>query len=136
RLSPEFCAAIDRLLVVADGERHPTLFQLKQYPPNPRPDDILVYLERFDLLHAIGPAKLDFTDAVRVMEIVTDESMAKEERAINPFTTVDDDELRDAFAVCREHCQLGEHGMIDELLARHQHLKRYLPRFLQLPFLA
>jgi TnpA family transposase len=74
--------------------------------------------------------------AVRVMEIVTDESMAKEERVINLFMTVDADELRDALAVCREHCQLGEHGMLDELLARHQHLKRYLPRFLQLPFLA
>jgi len=58
RLSPEFCDAIDRLLAVADG-RHSGLFQFKQYPPDPRPADILTYLERFDLLRSIGAARVD-----------------------------------------------------------------------------
>ena len=32
--------------------------------------------------------------------------------------------------------ELTEYGYLDELLARHAHLKRYLPRFLALPFRA
>lgn len=59
RLSPEFCDAIDRLLAVADGGRHSGLFQFKQYPPDPRPADILTYLERLDLLRSIGAAGVD-----------------------------------------------------------------------------
>jgi len=42
--------------------------------------------------------------------------------------------LRDALARCRELEQVGEHGLFDELLARHAHMKRYLPAFLDLPF--
>lgn len=42
--------------------------------------------------------------------------------------------LRDALQRCRELEHVGEHGLFDELLARHAHLKRYLPAFLELPF--
>jgi TnpA family transposase len=42
--------------------------------------------------------------------------------------------LRDALQRCRELEQIGDRGLFDELLARHAHLKRYLPGFLELPF--
>lgn len=39
-----------------------------------------------------------------------------------------------AVATCREFHAFGDYGYFDELLARHSHLKRYLPDFLALPF--
>lgn len=34
QMFPEFCAAIDGLIAVADRDRRSALFQLKQYPPS------------------------------------------------------------------------------------------------------
>ena len=42
--------------------------------------------------------------------------------------------LQRALATCRELQNLDRYGLFDELRARHSHLKRYLPAFLQLPF--
>lgn len=42
--------------------------------------------------------------------------------------------LRQAVATCSDLQNVADCGYFDELLARHSHLKRYLPGFLQLPF--
>jgi hypothetical protein len=47
RLTPEFCVAVDELLVAKEDGRS-TLFQLNQYPPEPTPAAINAYLDRFD----------------------------------------------------------------------------------------
>jgi hypothetical protein len=44
--------------------------------------------------------------------------------------------LRDAVETWRNLNELTEYGYLDELVARHAHLQRYLPRFLALPFRA
>jgi hypothetical protein len=47
---------------------------------------------------------------------------------------VDEATLREAVATCRDLHELTDYGYLDELAARHSNLKRYLPRFLALPF--
>jgi len=60
RLSSALCEAIDSLLSTK-GQHRSTLFQLKQYPPEPRPDTINVYLERAELLRESGAGRIDFS---------------------------------------------------------------------------
>lgn len=218
RMSPEFCAAIDGLIAVADRDRRSMLFQLKQYPPEAKPRAILTYLERAALFRSVGAGAVDFTgfdgetigelaDMVRrydvddlkrfgpakryaliacflaeaqkttldhlvemhrafltgmsrrarnavekrhrevrsratkglatvlqAMEIVLDRSRPPAEVLDDMFNQVDEETLRAAVVMCREFHQLGDHGYIDEMLARHSHLKQYLPTFLELPF--
>jgi hypothetical protein len=62
RLPSEFRDKIDQLLAVADGDRHSALFQFKQYPPEATPAAILEYLDRFDLLRAMGIDRVDVSD--------------------------------------------------------------------------
>ncbi len=71
---------------------------------------------------------------VRAMDIILDASAPKESRIINLFMEFDDEVLRDALAACRELHAIADHGYVDELRARHHHLKRYLTRFVALPF--
>ena len=71
---------------------------------------------------------------VRAMEIILDASAPRESRVINLYMEYDDSVLRDALAACRELHAIAEHGYVEELRARHHHLKRYLTRFVALPF--
>jgi len=73
---------------------------------------------------------------VRAMEIVLDETMPKESRVLNLYLQFDPATLREAMTVVRDLHELGDRGFLDELLARHPHLKRYFPAFLKLPFIA
>lgn len=61
RLSPDLRGAIDKLLDVAEGSRHSTLFRLKEYPPSPTPEVILAYLERAEMLRDLGVGRIDFS---------------------------------------------------------------------------
>jgi TnpA family transposase len=62
RLSQTTCDAIDSLLDTK-GQHRSTLFELKQYPPEPNPDAINVYLERAERLREIGAGRIDFSGA-------------------------------------------------------------------------
>jgi len=218
RLPSAFRDSIDRLLAVADGERHSALFQFKQYPPEATPAAILEYLDRFDLLRAMGIDRVDVSDlnteivqqlaelghrypandlrrfapskryalvtcflieaqkttldhlvemnrqfltgmarrarravelrqkevrqrakrglsiVLQAMDIILDEQRPPETRVTALFGEIDGKTLRDAVEACRNLNELTEYGYLDELIARHAHLKRYLPRFLALPF--
>ena len=59
RLTPEFCAAVDALLAVPEGDRRSALYQFKQYPPEARPVAIQSYLDRFERLRSIGAGNVD-----------------------------------------------------------------------------
>ena len=220
RLPSEFRDAIDRLLAVADGERHSMLFQFKQYPPEATPAVMLEYLDNFDLLRSMGVDRVDVSDlnteivkqladlgyrypandlrrfapakryalvtcflveaqkttldhlvemnrqfltglarrarravdlrqkelrqrakrslatVLQAMDIVLDEGRPTEARLPHLYSELDEKTLRDAVATCRNLNELTDYGYLDELVARHSHLKRYLPRFLTLPFRA
>lgn len=62
RLSPAMCESIDRLLDVTDSDRRSPLYHLKQYPPEPKPMRIRLYLERAEFLRAMGVGQIDFGD--------------------------------------------------------------------------
>ncbi len=62
RLSQAVCDAIDSLLDTK-GQHRSTLFELKQYPPEPKPDVINVYLERAERLRQIGVGRFDLSGA-------------------------------------------------------------------------
>ena len=217
RLTPEFCVAIDELLVAKEDGRS-TLFQLKQYPPEPTPAAINAYLDRFDLLRSLDLGQVDlaglsaqmvkhmielverydvkelrrFAPAKRyvlvacflveaqkttldhlvemnrvfltgmsrrarhalenrhkeirqrakkgldtvlqAMDIILDRSRPAATLIDELYLEVDEASLRAAVATCRDLQNLGDHGYFDELRTRHSHLKRYLARFLALPF--
>lgn len=70
RLSPELRQAIDRLLMVPDGEQRSSFFRLKEYPPAPSISSIQSYLQRFQTatetgiddfeIQVLTPAFLDY----------------------------------------------------------------------------
>lgn len=60
RRSGDLCARMDKLLDTKDDHRS-VLFQLKQYPPEPRPDSINAYLELAAVLRELGAGSIDFT---------------------------------------------------------------------------
>lgn len=166
RLSPELCAAIDRLLDVGEDAHRSMLFQLKQAPPQASPPAILDYLERFERLQALGAGGVDLemnrqwiTTMMRharhatekreaearrraeqgtrlmtqALRIVLDSSMPPAERIEKMLREVAEDRLLEALTLCDE-AESHDEIYVDELLARHSHLKQYLPRFLALPF--
>lgn len=59
RLTPDFCAAVDAMLAVPEGNRRSTLSEFKQYPPSARPVAIQSHLDRFSALRTIGAGRLD-----------------------------------------------------------------------------
>ncbi|HTP51679.1 MAG TPA: Tn3 family transposase [Anaeromyxobacteraceae bacterium] len=218
RLTPDFCAAVDALLAVPEGDRRSEFNQFKEYPPEARPGAILAYLDRYRRLRSVGTGNVDLVGlgqelvehladlarrydvddlkrfapgkryalvacllaesqktildhlvemhrdfltgmsrrahhavderhrevrqragpglatAVRVVEILADRSRPREKRLEDLYREFNEAELGDAAARCRDLNALAEHGYFDELLARHSHLKRYLPGFLELPF--
>lgn len=54
RLSPVLRQAIDRLLMVPDGEQRSTFYHLKAYPPAPSISSIQSYLQRFQTVAETG----------------------------------------------------------------------------------
>jgi TnpA family transposase len=54
QLSPALRQAIDRLLLVPDGEQRSTFFHLKEYPPAPSISSIQSYLQRYQTVAATG----------------------------------------------------------------------------------
>ena len=71
---------------------------------------------------------------LRAVDIVLNRSRAPAEVIDAVYKQVDEETLRAAAATCREFCSLGDHGFVEEMVARHSHLKQYLPAFLELPF--
>lgn len=207
RLSRKQCEAIDELLET--NNHRSILLQLKQYPPEPRPDAINAYLDRAETLHSVGAGEIDLSgfrrevvihfadlvrryDADRLKRLVPPKRYAMvacflaeanksvldhlvemhhvfltglERRAKRAFenhyralrqqsrrnlrvvldaleAVLDSNKAPEldrvavgvALEGCREFQRFGEHGKLDELRARHHMLKRYLPRFLRLPF--
>jgi dsDNA-binding SOS-regulon protein len=56
QLSPALRQAIDRLLMVPDGEQRSTFFHLKEYPPAPSISSIQSYLQRY---HTVAETGID-----------------------------------------------------------------------------
>lgn len=54
RLTPRIRSALDELLNVREGRRHATLHWLHEYPPKPTPGEMLEYLERLEVVRALG----------------------------------------------------------------------------------
>ena len=218
RLTPDFCATVDALLAVPEGDRRSTLSEFKQYPPSARPVAIQSYLDRFRSLRAIGAGTLDLAEfgsklvehlaglgrrydvddlkrfapakryalvacflaeaqkttldhlvemhrefltgmshrarravderhrevrqraskdlatVLRAMDIVLSHASSPATLLDALFREYNEAVLRQAVATCRDLQEVADYGYFDELLARHSHLKRYLPGFLELPF--
>lgn len=81
-------------------------------------------------------AKRSIATLLQAMDIVLDEKRPTENRLADLYGELDEKTLRDAVETCRNLNELTDYGYLDELVARHTHLKRYLPRFLALPFRA
>ncbi len=81
-------------------------------------------------------AKRGLATVVQAMGIVLDQERPAETRLADLYREFDEKTLRAAVEACRNLNELTEYGYLDELVARHAHLKRYLPRFLTLPFRA
>ena len=81
-------------------------------------------------------AKRGLATVLQAMDIVLDEKRPAEKRLADLYSELDEKTLRDAVETCRNLNELTEYGYLDELGARHAHLKRYLPQFLALPFRA
>jgi hypothetical protein len=60
RLTPTLREAIDGMLDTK-GEHRSAFFQLKQYPPEPKPEAINIYLERAEFLRSLGAGRIDFS---------------------------------------------------------------------------
>jgi TnpA family transposase len=71
---------------------------------------------------------------LRGMEIVVEGDRQPVQMYLNLYAQIPKPELRAAMADCRESDRLEVHGYADELNARVSHLKRYQPRFFELPF--
>ena len=56
QLPPSFLREIDALLEVPESERRSSLFHLKEYPPEGKPETILAFLDNYTLLKSIGVA--------------------------------------------------------------------------------
>jgi hypothetical protein len=54
QLSPELRQAIDRLLMVSDGEQRSYFYHLKEYPPAPSISSIQSYLQRYQTVAETG----------------------------------------------------------------------------------
>jgi TnpA family transposase len=54
QLSPELRQAIDRLLMVPDGEQRSSFYHLKEYPPAPSISSIQSYLQRYQTVAETG----------------------------------------------------------------------------------
>jgi TnpA family transposase len=213
RLSVDLRTRMDSLLDSKEQNRS-VLFQLKQYPPEPRPDSINVYLDRAKVLRDLDAGGIDFTgtrpevvihlaelarrydvadlkrflpakryallacflaeanktvldhlvemhhvfltglhrramhayearhrslrqNASRNLRVVLDalEALLDTNRSAGEVTgNLDVPAIRAAMAGCREFQTVAERRGLEELRARHHHLKRYLPKFLRLPF--
>jgi hypothetical protein len=81
-------------------------------------------------------AKRGLAIVLQAMDIILDEERPAETRLADLYRELDEKTLRDAVETCRNLNELTEYGYLDELVARHTHLERYLPRFLTLPFRA
>ena len=71
---------------------------------------------------------------LRGMEIVVEGDRQPVEMYLHLYAQIPKLELRSAMADCCESDRLEVHGYADELNARVSHLKRYQPRFFELPF--
>lgn len=56
QLPQSFLGELDALLDVPESERRSSLFHLKEYPPEGKPETILAFLENYTLLKSIGVA--------------------------------------------------------------------------------
>ncbi len=218
QLPPSFLGEIDALLDVPESERRSSLFRLKEYPPEGKPETILAFLDNYTLLQSIGASSIQIagcsvalflqfarcarredvwhlrrlpaskrhamvacfliealkTTLDQVIEMNDQFLLGMCRRSKNSFErkqqeyrqrardgrqqllcgmdiVVNGDqrpirmyrhlyeqipkvELCSAMADCRESDRLEVHGYVDELNARVSHLKRYQPRFFELPF--
>jgi len=71
---------------------------------------------------------------LQAIDVILDGALPPAARVDELYQQVDEESLRAAVATCRELHDLGDRGYVDELLARHSHMKQYLPGFLELPF--
>ncbi|MHB1959977.1 MAG: hypothetical protein ACYCO5_13210 [Acidobacteriaceae bacterium] len=71
---------------------------------------------------------------LRGMEIVVEQDRQPIQMYLNLYAQIPKPQLCSAMADCRESDRLEVHGYADELNARISHLKRYQPRFFELPF--
>jgi TnpA family transposase len=71
---------------------------------------------------------------LRGMTIVVDGDRQPGQMYLNLYAQIPKQDLCSAMADCRESDRLEVHGYADELNARISHLKRYQPRFFDLPF--
>jgi hypothetical protein len=58
QLPPSFLGEIDALLDVPESERRSSLFRLKEYPPEGKPETILAFLDNYTLLQSIGVSSI------------------------------------------------------------------------------
>jgi hypothetical protein len=72
---------------------------------------------------------------MQALRIVLDRSLAPAERIERMLQEVTEERLLEALALC-DGTEGRTETFVAELLARHSHLKQYLPRFLLLPFRA
>lgn len=68
------------------------------------------------------------------MEVLLNRSQSPATAFDDLYHEFDEASLRAAVATCHELQHIGDHCYIDELLARHSHMKQYLPAFTELPF--
>jgi TnpA family transposase len=218
QLPPAFRKDIDRMLEVPESAHRSSLFRLKAYPPEGKPDTILSFLDNYRYLRSIGVAELRLAgcslalllqfaktarredvwhlrrlpeakrhtltacflvEALKItldhavemndqflggmcrrsknscerkqqeyrqrardgrqqllhgMEIVVEGDRQPIQMYLYLYAQIPKPELRSAMADCRESDRLEVHGYADELNARVSHLKRYQPRFFELPF--
>lgn len=81
-------------------------------------------------------AKGGLDTVLQALEILLDFDRPRETALTELYREIEEPKLREALHNCRAFQRLEERGLVDELCARHSHLKRYLPMFLELPFKA
>lgn len=81
-------------------------------------------------------AKKGLDTVLQAMEILLDPERSRDTLLDELYRDIEEPKLHQALDHCRAFQRLEERGAVDELCARHSHLKRYLPTFLELPFQA
>lgn len=81
-------------------------------------------------------AKRGLDIALQALGILLDPERPRETVITELYLEIEEPRLREALRDCRAFQRLEDRGLVDDLCARHTHLKRYLPSFLELPFQA
>ncbi len=79
-------------------------------------------------------AKQGFDILLCAVEVLLDSKRPRSEVLDELYSEIDEHELREAKEACRDLQRLEDRGFVDAFSSRYSHFRRYLPKFLELPF--